>query len=146
MPQPPTDPIAASRGSWCRGAKGAGAALLVVMACAAIARGGLAVRDPSRDYRAAIARQCPDRHLDRLSPADLRDALDEFETRLSPALRAQLSRARVAQCRGVIAGANCDNVGDIAATGQAGLMPRLAASICGAFADCRGQSDCRAAR
>ena len=146
MPQPPTVPAAAWRRSWRGGRKDLVAALLVVAACAAIAGRGHAVRDPSRDYRAAIARRCPDRHLDRLSPADLRDALDDFETRLSPALRARLSRARVAQCRGVIAGANCDNVGDIAAAGQAGLLPRLAASVCGAFAGCSGQSDCTAAR
>lgn len=127
------------------GRKRAGPALLIA-ALGAIATEAHGARDPWQEYRSAIARQCPAKHLERLSPADLRDALDAYEALQPPAARRLLSHTRAARCRAVPAGASCDNAGDFAEAARMGTLPALAASVCGRFAGCRGPAECAVAR
>ncbi len=94
-------------------------------------------------YFAELGRQCPDRRLDKLSPADLRDVLDAFKAGLPPDPRSRMDRAETAACADSLAGASCPNVADIRVAGQLGLIRSLASRVCGAFRSCRSQSDCK---
>lgn len=94
-------------------------------------------------YFAELGRQCPDRRLDRLSPADLRDVLDAFKAGLPPEPRSRMDRAETTACADSLAGAACPNVADIRVAGQLGLIRSLASRVCGAFRSCGSQSDCK---
>lgn len=101
--------------------------------------------DPWRPYRVEIGRQCPAKHLEWLSPADLRDVLETYEASVSPGTHAAMSVAEAGRCATTIAGATCGNLAEIEAVRSAGELPALAASVCAAFVGCYGQSDCIAA-
>ena len=94
-------------------------------------------------YFAELGRQCPDRRLDKLSPADLRDVLDAFKAGLPPDPRSRMDRAETTACADSLGGAACPNVADIRVAGQLGLIRSLASRVCGAFRSCRSQSDCK---
>jgi hypothetical protein len=120
------------------------AALIAVLAVPANAQDSAA---PSTDrYYAELSNQCPGKQLQLLSPADLRDGLDDFIASLSSDTQAQLRRAERTQCSSMDAGAACVNTADIGAADQLGQSGALAASICSAFLRCRTQSDCDHAR
>ncbi|KQO07144.1 hypothetical protein [Sphingomonas sp. Leaf242] len=114
-------------------------------ACTLLAFAGTAADDPWRPYRVAIGRQCPAKHLEWLSPADLRDVIETYEASAAPRTHAAMSVAEAGRCATTMAGATCGNVAEIEAVRGAGELPALAASVCAAFVKCRGQSDCIAA-
>jgi len=93
-------------------------------------------------YVAELGRQCPDRRAEWLSPAALRDVLDDFKAVLPPDQRNRMDRAEATDCADSIAGASCPNLADLRVAGQLGLTPRLAARACGAVKLCRAPSDC----
>ncbi|MCW0317784.1 hypothetical protein NB724_002935 [Pantoea ananatis] len=93
-------------------------------------------------YQAELARQCPAKHLEWLAPADIRDALDDYKSRLSTGLQSAMTTAERHRCRDVSAGVTCDNVGDLDIAWKNDLMPAVAASFCRRFTMCRKQSDC----
>ena len=95
-------------------------------------------------YRAQLAAQCPAKHLDLLSPAALRDALDAYKSDASPGLRRAMAQAEAQECAHVTAGATCANVGDIVTATRAIAWAGGARTGCGRFAGCREQSDCNA--
>lgn len=64
-------------------------------------------------YKTELAKQYGAKHLELLAPAELRDALDDYKQTASQALSQQMSRAEKLECRNVVAGASCSNVGDI---------------------------------
>ena len=95
-----------------------------------------------RLYAAQLGRQCPAKHLELLSPADLRDALDSYKGHLSDSTRLAMDRAESRSCRHVTMGASCANIASIEVAAEQQALPALTASICGQFEICRGQSDC----
>ncbi len=118
---------------------------VTVAACVLPACAGTTAGDPWRPYRAELGKHCPAKHLDWLSPADLRDALDTYQAGAAPRIRAAMAVAEADRCVTTIAGATCGNLAEIEAARSAGALPPLATSVCNAFVGCRGQSDCSAA-
>ncbi|RMB54169.1 hypothetical protein C8J44_1785 [Sphingomonas sp. PP-CE-3A-406] len=114
-------------------------------ACTLLAFAGTAADDPWRPYHVEIGRQCPAKHLEWLSPADLRDALETYEASAAPRTHGAMSVAEADRCGTTIAGATCGNLAEIEAVRSAGELPALAKSVCAAFVKCHGQSDCIAA-
>ncbi|MEJ1267644.1 hypothetical protein WDV93_10905 [Pantoea ananatis] len=80
-------------------------------------------------YQAELARQCPAKHLEWLAPADIRDALDDYQSHLSTGLQSAMTTAERHSCRDVSAGVTCDNVGDLDIAWKNDLMPAVAASF-----------------
>lgn len=95
-----------------------------------------------RPYTAQLGRQCPAKHLELLSPADLRDALDSYTRRVLASVRREMASAERRSCRNVIAGASCSNAASLSVAEHTQTLPALAASVCGQFEACREQSDC----
>jgi hypothetical protein len=93
-------------------------------------------------YIAELSRQCPDKHLELLAPAALRDALDDYKSSLLRRQEKQMDLAEGADCADSMAGTSCPNVADIRVANRLNLTRNLAAKICGAFKLCRKQSDC----
>ncbi|KQS49243.1 hypothetical protein [Sphingomonas sp. Leaf198] len=106
---------------------------------------GTAADDPWRPYRIEIGRQCPAKHLEWLSPADLRDVLETYEASAAPGTLAAMSVAEAGRCATTMAGATCGNLAEIDAVRSARELPAFAKSVCAAFVECHGQSDCIAA-
>lgn len=73
---------------------------------------------------------CPTKHLDLLRPADLRDALDHYKERQTAHDQKQMLIAEKKSCKGVVAGATCDNIGDIKFASQTSKLAPLARDIC----------------
>ncbi|WP_380785817.1 hypothetical protein [Sphingomonas sp. R86521] len=95
-----------------------------------------------RPYTAQLGRQCPAKHLELLSPADLRDALDSYTRHVPASVRRAMASADRRSCRNVIAGASCSNAASLSVAEDTRTLPTLAASVCGQFETCREQSDC----
>ncbi len=91
-----------------------------------------------------LAAQCPTKHLDRLSPAELRDSLDAFKAHRPAIERREMDQAERHHCAGSIAGASCANLGTIEVAERHRQLSRIATQLCGQYAQCRGQSDCDA--
>ena len=102
--------------------------------------------DTAGPYLAELGRQCPQRQLQLLSPANLRDGLDNFIAGLPPNAQDSFVAADKAQCSSQTGGAACVNLADISAAETQGLTENLARSICGDFLRCRAQGDCDTAR
>ncbi|MCM2443448.1 hypothetical protein GOZ78_03175 [Agrobacterium vitis] len=83
-----------------------------------------------RAYTQQINLICPTKHLDLLRPADLRDALDAYKERQTATDQEQMLKAETKSCKGVTAGATCDNFGDIKLASQTGKLAPLARDIC----------------
>ena len=118
----------------------AAAATLAWSACAQPAGG-----DVADHYYSELAQQCPDKLLQYLSPADLRDGLDDWVSGLSQDSQDQVRAAERAQCSNDT-GAACVNQADIGVADAMGATPNLANSICESFLRCRSQGDCDHAR
>jgi hypothetical protein len=122
----------------------------IILAAAAAALAWSASAQPAGDaadrYFAELERQCPDKVLQDLSPADLRDGLDDWISGLSQDTQDQFRQAERAQCSSTDDGANCVNTTDIGSADQRGLTSDLAGSICTGFLRCRGPGDCDHAR
>ncbi|MCC4595384.1 hypothetical protein NRY95_05295 [Xanthomonas campestris pv. phormiicola] len=93
-------------------------------------------------YNTELAKQCGDKHLEWLAPAELRDALDDYKQSASKAFAQKMTRAEKRECRNVVAGASCSNVADIKIAEQAHLIRQVTSQVCREYAQCREQSDC----
>ena len=95
-------------------------------------------------YHLLLARQCGERHLEWISPADLSDLIDDFHASLRPARRTGLDGANDEKtaCKNVIMGATCGNVAALRAMTKVGLLADFAGKVCASGMICRGQSDC----
>ena len=96
-------------------------------------------------YAGQLGRQCPAKHLELLSPAELRDALDDYKAHLAVAGRRAMNRTEAQQCATVTMGASCSNMADIKVADDQRMLAALTASICGRFELCHEQSDCEPA-
>ncbi|MFI4935318.1 MAG: hypothetical protein ACHP7N_11910 [Caulobacterales bacterium] len=101
--------------------------------------------DSAGRYQSELDRQCPEKLLQDLSAADLRDGLDDYLSSLQPDARDQVTKTERTECsKGE--GLACVNAADIDAVDTQNLTSDLAASLCGAFLRCRSQGDCDHAR
>jgi hypothetical protein len=91
-------------------------------------------------YLAALAKYCPAKRLDLLSPADLRDQLDGMKQARPKAEQARLDAAEKSGCAHTLAGATCANIADMKAMN--GLAFDVAVRVCASFKLCHGPSDC----
>jgi hypothetical protein len=99
--------------------------------------------DEAREhFKEELDRQCPEKQLELLSAAQLRDGLDSYMSGLADDARAKFQQAETANCSSLEAGAACVNLADITAADQAGQMPDLVGSLCATFIRCRQQDVC----
>ena len=103
------------------------------------------VRAAVTDYDAELARQCPAKRLDLLSPADLDDAMEGFNG-LSGAEIAAEQTAMHKACAHIIAGVSCGNLQMLVAIHQAKRMAAFGAHVCALPQACTAQSTCSATR
>jgi hypothetical protein len=89
-----------------------------------------------------LSRQCPSSHLERLSPADLRDALDAYKITLDKPTQAAMDAAEAQHCAGVSAGATCANAGDLEISARTGHLSDISARLCAQFTQCTAPSQC----
>jgi hypothetical protein len=99
-------------------------------------------------YNAALAEQCPVKHLEWVAPGETPDHNDDFEATLDPVTRASLDPISnalpgggLAHCPGF--GASCGNAVRLAVYDRAGLIPRFAAFMCALPEHCAEQSTCK---
>jgi hypothetical protein len=118
--------------------------LFALMAGAAAwsAQAQTAFDDAREHFKEELDRQCPDKQLELLSPAQLRDGLDSYMSGLADDARARLQQAEVADCASLAGGAACVNLADISSADQTGQMPDLVSSLCATFIRCREQDVC----
>src|SRR3954470_9705411 len=83
------------------------------VAAAALSVSAQPVGDATAPYAAELAQQCPQRQLQMLSAADLRNGLDNFVAGLAFDQQDRLQAAERAQCSSMDAGAACVNLADI---------------------------------
>jgi hypothetical protein len=102
------------------------------------------VRAAVTDYDAELARQCPAKRLDLLSPAALLDAWETFDG-LPAAQKAAEQTAMEKACASAN-GASCDNMQMLVALHQGKHMPAFAAHVCARPETCTAQSSCAATR
>ncbi len=123
-------------------------AIIVAAGLAAIAWSASAQnQDASSDhYYAALSQECPDKQLQLLSSAQLRDGLDQYVEGLPQDAQDEMRRAERAQCSSLSAGVACVNAADLAVVERMNLTGALASSVCLSFLRCRAQGDCDAAR
>ncbi len=93
-------------------------------------------------YFKELRRQCPEKHLELLAPADLNFVLEGLKPKLTTDQQARMARAERSDCAHSIAGVSCLNVGDFRVAGRSKLVPKLAASVCASFKACVSQSNC----
>jgi hypothetical protein len=107
--------------------------------------GASAQIDNYTPYHELLAKLCPAKHLEWVSPGQLNDLIMiDFEGSLTKTIKAKIDRAndeKVA-CANVIAGATCENVSHMKAMSKVGLLAKFAKSVCDSGLVCRGQSDC----
>jgi hypothetical protein len=98
--------------------------------------------DGSGSYLEALGRVCPQKRLELLSPANLRDGLDDFISGLPTDQQDALKQEERARCTGLDQGVACVNIADQTAAARLGLLDAMAGSVCGYFVQCREQSVC----
>ena len=118
--------------------------LAAMAALAPVAAGGQV--DDFAPYRALVAKQCPAKHLEWLSPGELDDLIEvNFHDALPPALQTKLDAAdktEKAACANATGGIVCFNAAYMRAMNDVSLLPRFAKLVCTSGLSCQGQSDC----
>jgi hypothetical protein len=98
-------------------------------------------------YRAALGKQCPDKHLEWLSPGELDDLIEvNFHDALPVPLQSKLDaadRADKAACANGTAGLACFNAAYLKAMNEVSVLPRFVRLACGAGLICRAPGDCQ---
>jgi hypothetical protein len=97
-------------------------------------------------YRAELARQCPEKHLEWLNPGWLADPIGEVFEHATPAQKAVHDRIYQEQCAHVEAGASCGNFANIKAAARLKLTKQQAADVCREPAVCTAFLECRSTR
>ncbi|HZZ69003.1 MAG TPA: hypothetical protein VFE18_12590 [Phenylobacterium sp.] len=97
------------------------------------------------DYDAELARQCPAKRLDLLSPADLSHVIETFDG-LSAAEQEAEQTVMSKACAQTIAGVSCSNMQMLLALHQNHQTPAFAAHVCALPKTCTAQSVCPSAK
>jgi hypothetical protein len=103
------------------------------------------VRAAVTDYDAELARQCPAKRLDLLSPADLEYAMESFNGLSAAEMTAEQTAMHKA-CAHIIAGLSCSNLQMLLTLHQGHQMQAFAAHVCALPQTCTAQSTCSSAR
>jgi hypothetical protein len=102
--------------------------------------------DNYEPYHALLAKQCPAKHLEWLSPGELDDLIEvNFHDALPGSLQSKLDaadRTEKEACANNVAGLTCFNVAYMRAMSDVGLLPSFAKMVCVSGLTCKGQSDC----
>jgi hypothetical protein len=100
--------------------------------------------DNYKPYHFLLARECPSKHLEWISPADLGELIDNFHESLLASQKEKLDLANdeKTSCAKVMMGMTCGNVAALHAMTKVGLLTTFANKVCASHLICRGQSDC----
>jgi hypothetical protein len=123
----------------------AGSAALAAIAVAAVASEPTPYLQAMAPYFEELRRDCPDKRLEDLSPADLDDLIADYERAMPAPVRQRMEASAGSRCAGSIAGASCGNVARISTLAGLGLHHELARAVCRTPKVCIGPSDCRPA-
>ncbi|MEO8113301.1 MAG: hypothetical protein ABI655_02895 [Phenylobacterium sp.] len=103
--------------------------------------------DPgSRAYEAALARQCPAKHLEWLNPGILAEPMEDFVEALPHTQKALAARTVARECAHVEVGASCGDHAVIHAAAKLKLTSRLAMIVCRETYACTAPYDCHETR
>jgi hypothetical protein len=93
-------------------------------------------------YQALVDRNCPEQHLDWLSPGELNYATENFHEALSPSEKSKVDQLLHADssCADRIAGIGCSNVVYLRALIKLNLLPKFVADVC--KITCLGPVEC----
>ncbi|HEY5085613.1 MAG TPA: hypothetical protein VII48_13880 [Rhizomicrobium sp.] len=124
--------------------------LSAVFALIPVAAGGQSQgQSPADDFalfHAALAKQCPAKHLEWLSTGELDDLIEvNFHDALPGSLRTKLDAANENEkraCANGTGGMACFNAAYIRAIADVNLLPSFAKMVCVSGLTCKGQSDC----
>jgi hypothetical protein len=102
--------------------------------------------DDFAPFHAALAKQCPAKHLEWLSTGELDDLIEvNFHDALPGSLRTKLDAANENEKRACASGTGgmaCFNAAYIRAISDVNLLPSFAKMVCVSGLTCKGQSDC----
>jgi hypothetical protein len=89
-----------------------------------------------------LAHQCPDRHLDNMTNADLEGLMEDFEQRLTPAQKRFTQDLVGERCARIEAGVSCANAAAIDAYRRFHLLKPFARQVCTSGWTCHGFGEC----
>ena len=90
----------------------------------------------------ALARECPAKHLENLSPGILNMIIEEYLNSLSDRTIASAVQGAQPMCTQSVAGVSCANIAYIRAFNRFGEIRRVAHAACRSGFVCRGRFDC----
>lgn len=97
-------------------------------------------------YRAELARQCPEKHLEWIYPGWLADPVGEVFEHATPAQKKVHDRIYRQHCAHVDFGAACGNAAAIIAAARLKLTRRQAADVCREPVVCTAFLECRSTK
>jgi hypothetical protein len=117
----------------------------LVIASPAASVGAESYEQSIAPFKRALARICPAKHLENLSPGFLEIVIDDYLRQQPAREEERIQRAAQPICVGSVAGVSCGNIGYIRAARKLRLTTRLAKAACESgyvcsteFADCMG--------
>jgi len=118
--------------------------VLLTVALSAFPLSAMAQIDNYKPYHMLLARNCPSKRLELVSPADLNVLIDDFHDSLPANEKNRMDRANDTKkvCAKVIAGLTCGNVADLRAMTKVGLLVNFAKRVCASGLVCKAQSEC----
>ena len=122
--------------------------LVALVPLAALGQAG----NPGNDdpYRALLGKQCPEKHLEWLSPGELDDLIEvNFHDALPASLQTKLDVADAQEklaCASGTAGLACFNAAYLKAMNQVAVLSRFVRLVCGSGLTCQAPGDCQRQR
>jgi hypothetical protein len=83
-----------------------------------------------KPYNAALARLCPEKHLENLFPGDFNVVVERFLHGLSRTDLSRWEKAAQPMCVGSVAGVSCANIAHVRAATKLGKTNALAGAAC----------------
>lgn len=116
--------------------------LVIVMG---ISLATFAVAKDPYTYEALLAKKCPQKHLEFMSPSELASQIDIFENGQSPSIQDKMDKTANVEtsCANIEAGASCRNFSYVRAIGELNLTSRFAKQLCKVKFTCTSFDDCR---
>ena len=95
-----------------------------------------------KPFHQALARLCPQQHLENLTPGILDTIIEGFLDTLPARTRSKIERAAQPMCVKSAAGVSCSNIATIRAARKLQMTGRLAKAACESGYVCRAAFDC----
>ena len=99
-------------------------------------------REAIASYEAKLAARCGEKHLNWISPGELRDVIDDFTKQLPAARQAIILQSQKQSCTGGEMGATCGNVGFLKVAIQVKDLDAFVAKVCSLKESCAEASNC----